>query len=62
LDKLEADLALYRKAFNQRLLYFRQLQEISDAVADVEFENTAAQALLECATEQRDLAVKVRIF
>ncbi|KAJ7918695.1 SNF2 family N-terminal domain-containing protein [Mycena leptocephala] len=59
LDKLEADLALYRKAFNQRLLYFRQLQEISDAVADVEFENTAAQALLECATEQRDLAVKI---
>ncbi|KAJ6581273.1 SNF2 family N-terminal domain-containing protein [Mycena capillaripes] len=59
LDKLEADLALYRKAFNQRIRYFRQLQEISDAVADVVFENTAAQALLECATEQRDLAVKI---
>lgn len=56
---MDADLALYRKAFNQRILYFRQLQEISDAVADVDFENTAAQALLECANEQRDLAAKV---
>ncbi|KAJ7180438.1 SNF2 family N-terminal domain-containing protein [Mycena filopes] len=59
LDKMDADLALYRKAFNQRILYFRQLQEISDAVADVDFENTAAQALLECANEQRDLAAKI---
>lgn len=59
LDKLDADLANYRKAFNQRILYFRQLQEISDAVGDVEFENTAAQALVECVTEQGDLAAKV---
>ncbi|KAJ7460553.1 SNF2 family N-terminal domain-containing protein [Mycena latifolia] len=59
LDKLEADLALYRKAFNQRILYFRQLQEISDSVSDAIFENTAAQALQECTTEQRDLAAKI---
>ncbi|KAJ6504820.1 SNF2 family N-terminal domain-containing protein [Mycena vitilis] len=59
LDKLEADLALYRKAFNQRIMYFRQLQEISDAVGGVDFEGTAAQALVECATAQRDFAVKI---
>ncbi|KAF7356798.1 SNF2 family helicase [Mycena venus] len=59
MDKLDADLALYRKAFNQRILYFRQLQEISDAVADVEFENTAAQALLECAQAQQKLATDI---
>ncbi|KAJ7224511.1 SNF2 family N-terminal domain-containing protein [Mycena pura] len=59
LDKLEADLALYRKAFNQRILYFRQLQEISDAVSDVVFEGTVAQALQECVTEQRDLSAKI---
>ncbi|KAJ6591817.1 SNF2 family N-terminal domain-containing protein [Mycena vulgaris] len=59
MDKLDSDLALYRKAFNQRILYFRQLQEISDSVSDAVFENTAAQALQECATEQRDLAAKI---
>ncbi|KAJ7132049.1 SNF2 family N-terminal domain-containing protein [Mycena epipterygia] len=59
LDKLDADLALYRKAFNQRILYFRQLQEISDSVSDAVFENTVAQALQECAAEQRDLAAKI---
>ncbi|KAJ7026292.1 SNF2 family N-terminal domain-containing protein [Mycena alexandri] len=59
LDQLDADLVSYRKAFNQRILYFRQLQEISDAVADVDFEGTAAQALLDCANQQRDLAVKI---
>lgn len=59
LDKLDADLALYRKAFNQRILYFRQLQEISDSVSDAVFENTLAEALQECAAEQRDLTAKV---
>ncbi|KAJ6485956.1 SNF2 family N-terminal domain-containing protein [Mycena sanguinolenta] len=59
LEKLDADLALHRKAFNNRIQYFRQLQEISDAVADVEFENTAEEALAECVTAQRDLGVKI---
>lgn len=40
-DKLEGDLALIRKAFNQRVLYFRQLQEISDSVADVDWEESS---------------------
>ncbi|KAJ7126620.1 SNF2 family N-terminal domain-containing protein [Mycena crocata] len=58
-DKLDAHLVLYRKAFNQRILYFRQLQEISDSVSDVVFENTAAQALQQCAGEQTDLGTKI---
>ncbi|KAJ7623410.1 SNF2 family N-terminal domain-containing protein [Roridomyces roridus] len=61
LGKLEEDLVLIRKAFNQRVNYFRQLQEISDSVADVDFETTAAEALQECATEQRQLAAKINM-
>ena len=37
-DRLEADLTLLRKSFNQRILYFGHLQEISDSVADVEWD------------------------
>ncbi|KAK7030788.1 SNF2 family helicase [Favolaschia claudopus] len=59
LEQLEADQAIFRKAFNSRLLYFRQLQEISDAVAEVEYEGTTAEALLKFATEQRDLSAKI---
>ncbi|KAI0246671.1 SNF2 family N-terminal domain-containing protein [Lactifluus subvellereus] len=36
-DQIEADLALFRKAFNERILYFRQLQEISDSVKEAEW-------------------------
>ncbi|KAH9964865.1 SNF2 family N-terminal domain-containing protein [Russula dissimulans] len=35
-DQIEADLALFRKAFNERILYFRQLQEISDSVGEAQ--------------------------
>jgi Protein involved in mRNA turnover and stability len=59
LDKLDADLALFRKAFNQRILYFRQLQEISDSVAEVTWETTIAEAIQECKAEQNDLAGKI---
>jgi E3 ubiquitin-protein ligase SHPRH len=59
LDKLDADLALFRKAFNQRILYFRQLQEISDSVAEVTWDSTIAEAIQECKAEQTDLASKI---
>ncbi|KAH9476541.1 putative ATP-dependent helicase [Psilocybe cubensis] len=59
-EKLDADLALLRKAFNQRILYFRQLQEISDSVADVEWEEaSAADAGLACVTEKNELEAKI---
>lgn len=59
-DKLDADLALIRKAYNQRILYFRQLQEISDSVADVEWEEeTVGDAIAACAAQTAELAAKI---
>lgn len=59
MDKVSTDLALFRKAFNQRVLYFRQLQEISDSVADVEFEGTKEEALEHSEKEFKDLDSQV---
>ena len=59
-DKLDSDLALLRRAFNQRILYFRQLQEISDSVTDVEWEEpTLAMALQASLTERATLETKM---
>jgi E3 ubiquitin-protein ligase SHPRH len=59
-EKLEADLALLRKAFNQRILYFRQLQEISDSVADVEWEEESVAAAIQvCVTDKASLDAKM---
>ncbi|TFK32939.1 SNF2 family N-terminal domain-containing protein [Crucibulum laeve] len=58
-DKLDLDLALIRKAFNQRILYFRQLQEISDSVAEVEWELGLMEALEECVQERREIDAKI---
>ncbi|KAG6889213.1 hypothetical protein C0995_002673 [Termitomyces sp. Mi166 len=55
MDKLDADLLLIQKAFNQRILYFRQLQEISDTVAEVEWEGTVLDALVQATTERDEL-------
>ncbi|KAH9986179.1 hypothetical protein BJV74DRAFT_878530 [Russula compacta] len=38
-EQIEADLALFRKAFNERILYFRQLQEISDSVGEAHWDD-----------------------
>ncbi|KAH9916397.1 SNF2 family N-terminal domain-containing protein [Epithele typhae] len=38
IERLNADLTHLRKAFNERIAYFRQLQEISDTVAEAEIE------------------------
>ena len=59
-DKLDSDLALLRKAFNQRILYFRQLQEISDSVTDAVWEEaTIALALEASLTERTVLETKI---
>ncbi|KAG5651063.1 hypothetical protein H0H81_009998 [Sphagnurus paluster] len=55
MDQLDADLVLIRKAFNQRILYFRQLQEISDTVAEVNWDGTVVEALLQASLEKDDL-------
>lgn len=59
LDKLDADLALIRKAFNQRILYFRQLQEISDSVTEITWETTLEDALTDSTTERKELEAKI---
>ncbi|KAJ2921288.1 hypothetical protein H1R20_g15804, partial [Candolleomyces eurysporus] len=59
-DKLDADLVLIRKAFNERILYFRQLQEISDSVAEVEWEHPSlADAIEDCLHERTELDGKI---
>ncbi|KAF8963293.1 SNF2 family N-terminal domain-containing protein [Flammula alnicola] len=59
-DKLETDLTLLRKSFNQRILYFRQLQEISDSVAEVEWEEESVMAAIRvCVTEKANVEAKM---
>lgn len=59
-DKLDGDLALLRRAFNQRILYFRQLQEISDSVTDAVWEEaTVAMALQASLDERKTLETKM---
>lgn len=61
-DKLDGDLALLRRAFNQRILYFRQLQEISDSVTDVVWEEaTIAMALQASLGERTTLENKMNM-
>ncbi|KAG5643859.1 hypothetical protein DXG03_009543 [Asterophora parasitica] len=59
MDKLEADLVLIRKAFNHRILYFRQLQEISDTVAEVVWDGTVIEALLQTTLEKNELDAEI---
>ncbi|KII84144.1 hypothetical protein PLICRDRAFT_179819 [Plicaturopsis crispa FD-325 SS-3] len=59
MDKLDADLAKFRKAFNERILYFRQLQEISDSVSEVTWETTVTEAIQMCTAEEDELAAKI---
>lgn len=61
-DKLDGDLALLRRAFNQRILYFRQLQEISDSVTDAVWEEaTIAMALQASLVERTTLETKMNM-
>ncbi|KAG1816837.1 SNF2 family N-terminal domain-containing protein [Suillus subaureus] len=59
MDKLDADLSQLRKIFNERILYFRQLQEISDTVTEALWEGTVVLAMEECAAERMELEGKI---
>ncbi|KAI5993262.1 SNF2 family N-terminal domain-containing protein [Pisolithus albus] len=59
MDKLDADLQQIRKTFNERIMYFRQLQDISDSVIDVEWEGDIRDAMNTCDTEYGDLGRKI---
>ncbi|KAI0321149.1 SNF2 family N-terminal domain-containing protein [Amylostereum chailletii] len=58
-DKIEMDLKQFRRAFNERIQYFRQLQEISDSVVEVEWDGSAASAIEESRTLQGELDGKI---
>ncbi|KAH9001925.1 SNF2 family N-terminal domain-containing protein [Lactarius hatsudake] len=58
-NQIEADLALFRKAFNERILYFRHLQEISDSVRDAEWGDEVEQALRNNRAAQAELERKI---
>ncbi|KAH9943662.1 SNF2 family N-terminal domain-containing protein [Amylocystis lapponica] len=59
MDKLQADLAHLRKAFNERISYFRQLQEISDTVAEADWEGDVRDAITTAQAEQNELDAKI---
>ena len=48
MEKLEPQMAPIRKTYNDRVTFFRQLQELSDAVGPVDFEGTIENAIQEC--------------
>ncbi|THH28194.1 hypothetical protein EUX98_g5996 [Antrodiella citrinella] len=58
-EKLQADCALLRRAFNDRVSYFRQLQELSDTVTEVEREGSLSDALAKAEKERDELDVNI---
>ncbi|KAL1937944.1 hypothetical protein VTO73DRAFT_12694 [Trametes versicolor] len=59
IDKLQNDLAHLRKAFNERISYFRQLQEISDTVAEALWEGDVQDAIRDIREQQGVLETKI---
>ncbi|KAH7911867.1 SNF2 family N-terminal domain-containing protein [Hygrophoropsis aurantiaca] len=58
-DQLDTDLSQLRKIFNVRILYFRQLQEISDSVSEVIWEGGVVAAIEASEAEQIELEGKI---
>ncbi|KAF7799206.1 hypothetical protein EIP86_010437 [Pleurotus ostreatoroseus] len=59
MEKLQNDLGRLRKAFNERISYFRQLQEISDTVAEAEWDGSLQNAMANNDTERAALDAKI---
>lgn len=59
MEKLETDVAAIRKAFNQRIMYFRQLQEISDSVVAATWEGSVEMAIQQSIIERDTLDAKI---
>ncbi|KAI0702634.1 SNF2 family N-terminal domain-containing protein [Earliella scabrosa] len=60
IDRLQNDLAHLRRAFNERIAYFRQLQEISDTVAEAEWDGSLADTMADIRQQQTDLDTKIK--
>jgi len=52
MEKLEPQMVPIRKTYNDRVTFFRQLQELSDAVSPVDFEGTIEDAIQDCLTDR----------
>ncbi|EJT97111.1 hypothetical protein DACRYDRAFT_119591 [Dacryopinax primogenitus] len=53
-SRLESELAIFRQAFNGRIVYFRQLQELSDSVMDFDVKELGVQSLAEAIREAEE--------
>ncbi|KAI0060074.1 hypothetical protein BV25DRAFT_1956450 [Artomyces pyxidatus] len=58
-DQIEADLAQFRRAFNERITYFRQLQEISDSVVEGDWDHDVSVALEGSKAIQNELEANI---
>ncbi|KAK7679996.1 hypothetical protein QCA50_016942 [Cerrena zonata] len=59
MEALSTDLILIRKAFNEHISYFRQLQELSDSIAEADWEGLLTDALANVQTDLTELEMKV---
>ena len=59
MEKLEVELASFRKVFNERIQYFKQLQELSDMVVEAEWEGDVQDAIASSKTEEDKLQMLV---
>ncbi|KAI0334196.1 hypothetical protein GY45DRAFT_1318648 [Cubamyces sp. BRFM 1775] len=59
IDKLQNDLAHLRRAFNERVSYFRQLQEISDTVAEATWEGYLQDVIEDTRKELAEFDAKI---
>ncbi|KIJ47249.1 hypothetical protein M422DRAFT_249098 [Sphaerobolus stellatus SS14] len=61
MEKLEIELASFRKVFNDRIQYFRQLQELSDTVMDAEWEGYIQEAIDATKAEEDALVTNINL-
>ena len=61
MEKLEFELASFRKVFNDRIQYFRQLQELSDTVMDAEWEGHVIGAINQTKAEEDALVTTINL-
>ncbi|KZV72312.1 hypothetical protein PENSPDRAFT_576385 [Peniophora sp. CONT] len=59
-EKLEADLVRFRKAFNERVQYYKQLQSISDCLKEAEWSGPVDEAIAASNAMQAELDGKIK--
>lgn len=59
MEKLELELTCFRKVFNDRIQYFKQLQMLSDTVVEVEWEGAIQDAINLSKTKEDSLVTSI---